>query len=111
MLERNEIALLITQKMERNRDGFPDPVTLSQKEIFVAELSAKRSEFYAALANGHKVTNVLSVDLDDYKSGIINDDGKKRFPNIVIYDDIKYSILRTYKTDSQTIELTLTEVE
>lgn len=111
MRERNEIATLITQKMERNSNGFSNPVILCENEIFAAELSAKRSEFYAALASGHKVTNVLSVDLDDYKSGIVYEDDKKRLPNIVLYDGVRYSILRTYKTDPQTIELTLTEVE
>lgn len=112
MKELNQVAVLITEKnSERNSNGFSEDVILLNKEVFVAENSVKRTEYYAALREGFKVNIILTVNIDDYNECIVKENGEKYLPQKVIYDETVYLILRTYKTDEQYMELTLMETE
>lgn len=65
-------------------------------EIFCNEKSIKQSEFYQAQATGLKPEITLELMLCDYN--------KEKY---VKYDEEEYTVLRTYKTSTERIELTL----
>lgn len=66
-------------------------------EIFCNEKSVKSNEFYQAQALGMKPEIVLEILVEEYN--------KEKY---VKYEDEEYKVLRTYKTSSEKIELTLT---
>ena len=65
-------------------------------EVYCNEKSIKASEFYQAQAVGMKPEVTIELMLVDYS--------KEKH---VKYDDEEYTVLRTYKTSSEKIELTL----
>lgn len=65
--------------------------------IFCNEKSVKSSEFYQAHSVGLKPEVVLEIKLADYN--------KEKF---IKYENEEYTVLRTYKTSTENIELTLT---
>lgn len=80
-------------------NDYGDPVkaiVYSPESIFCNEKSVKYSEFYQAQAVGMKPEIVLEVKIVDYNK-----------ENYVKYEDEEYTVLRTYKTSSENIELTL----
>lgn len=66
------------------------------EDIFCNEKSVRYSEFYQAQAVGMKPELVLEIKQVDYNK-----------ENYVKYDEEVYRVLRTYKTSSENIELTL----
>lgn len=66
-------------------------------EIFCNEKSVKSNEFYQAQALGMKPEIVLEIWVEEYN--------KEKY---VKYEDEEFKVLRTYKTSSEKIELTLT---
>lgn len=70
-----------------------DPVT---RDIFCDVKSVKRAEWAAAAQNGRKAQFCVSVWADEYAG-----------EPVAILDGVRYSIYRTYQTDSETIELYL----
>lgn len=66
-------------------------------EIFCNEKSVKSSEFYQAQAVGLRPEIVLEVWSEEYN--------KEKY---VKYENEEYEVLRTYRTSSEKIELTLT---
>lgn len=65
-------------------------------EIFCNEKSVKSSEFYQAQAVGLRAEIVLEVWAEEYN--------KEKY---VKYENEEYEVLRTYRTSSEKIELTL----
>lgn len=65
-------------------------------EVYCNEKSIRASEFYQAQAVGMKPELTIEIMLGDYN--------KEKY---VQYEDEEYSVLRTYKTSPETIELTL----
>lgn len=65
-------------------------------EIYCNEKSIKASEFYQAQAVGMKPEVTLEIMLADYN--------KEKY---VKYEEEEYTVLRTYKTSSERISLTL----
>ena len=66
------------------------------KEIFCCEKSIRASEFYQAQAVGMKPELTLEVMFSDYN--------KEKY---IQYEDEEYTVLRTYKTSTERIELTV----
>ena len=91
------IAYLVTQTYKEDAIKQRIPVEGEPKEIFVTEESISRNEFYSAGSNGLRAELVLITPA-------INYEGERE----IIYNDIRYSIYRTYKKkDSDEIELYL----
>ena len=67
-----------------------------ENEVYCNEKSIKSSEFYQAQASGMKPELTLEIMTADYS--------KEKY---VMYEDEEYTVLRTYKTSSERIELTL----
>lgn len=65
-------------------------------EVYCNEKSIRASEFYQAQALGMKPEVTLELMLSDYN--------KEKY---VQYDEEEYTVLRTYKTSPERIELTL----
>lgn len=66
------------------------------KEVFCNEKSVRYSEFYQAQAVGMKPEIILEIMAIDYE--------KEKY---VMYEEEKYTVLKTYKKSSEKIELTL----
>lgn len=64
--------------------------------VFCNEKSVKYNEFYQAQATGLKPEIVLQVKEFDYN--------QERY---IKYNDIEYTVIRTYRTQNECIELTL----
>lgn len=80
-----------------NDNGDPiKEIKYNDESIFCNEKSVKYSEFYQAQSIGMKPEIVLEVKIADYN--------KEKY---VMYDNQEYTVLRTYKTSSENIELTL----
>ena len=99
---KNDVIELISISQTQNANGFPieDPLYFP---CFAEIKNAKRSEFYAASEAGYEVRYVVVVNEDDYKA-CKDQNGR---PTKVRFDGDKYKILREYRTDKQTVELTL----
>lgn len=66
------------------------------EEIFCKEKSVKASQFYQAQALGLKPEIILEIMVADYN--------KEKY---IKFEDEEFRVLRTYKTSSEKIELTL----
>lgn len=96
----NNICVLGRVKEKSNSIGDLIEVIEYDNEIFCNEKSIKSSEFYQAQSVGMKPELTLEIMLADYN--------KEKY---VKYDDgfgeEEYKVLRTYKTSTEKIELTL----
>lgn len=104
---KNDIIYLLNVTTEQDADGFP--VESTKQFMCMADVqSAKRTEHYQASTVGLNVSQVASINYEDYEQAII--EGKK--PAKVMYEDCEYRITRTYRVKKHnSIELTLAEVE
>lgn len=68
--------------------------TSVDRQVFCAELSINSSEFYNAGQSGIKSEYLLVVDLEEYDN-----------ETSVLYQDIEYSIYRTYSRSDGLMEL------
>lgn len=94
----NEIIYLVSKVETEEVDKYGDVVReekLTQR--FAKFKSIGQSEFYQAQTAGHKPE--LKLELADY----LDYDEQEE----VIYKDVRYKVLRTYRTSSNSIELTL----
>lgn len=107
----NDILTLKTMTgITRDESGFRQESYL-ENDIFCEIKSAKRSEVYEAMRNGIKVSIIAKINVIDYQEATVVVDGKKHKPSRVVYDLTEYEIIRTYQTNDNYIELTLSEVE
>jgi SPP1 family predicted phage head-tail adaptor len=63
--------------------------------VWADKRSVKRQEFYSALAAGRSADIVFAVNADDYKN-----------QTVVVYGGLVYSVMRSYQTSPDEIELT-----
>lgn len=76
-----------------NENGFEEKSFITE-EVFCNEKSVTSDEFYKSCKEGEEVKVVLVVKQIDYS--------KQKY---VIYEDEQYKIKRTYKVNSEDIEL------
>lgn len=75
-------------------------VTETSTEVWCAEKSVTRSEFYAAYQVGLNVKAQFEVALDDWKyATVVDTSNLKHEPTEAVYDNVRYNILRSYKHD------------
>lgn len=97
-------AELVWITRTKDKDGFPVEMEHSA-EVYAAEKSIVRAEFYDAMRSGVEVKAVLEVRQEDYELSAHVTDGKKAYAGKVRYDGQTYDIKRTYKTGKSKIEL------
>lgn len=91
----SEIIILI--KKDYTSDETAEIVEVeSIREVFVKVLSIGQSEFYQAMANGLKPE--IKFELADYYE---YEDQKE-----LIYHNVKYQVLRTYRKGLRALEIT-----
>lgn len=110
MKVKNDVITLITKKTDEDKDGFPVDTILFSEEIMAEVKSVKYTEFYEAERAGVKVQIMAKIRIDEYEGAFISNNNKIFKPSIVIYDGIRYKIIRCYKR-RQNIEMTLQEIE
>lgn len=76
-----------------NENGVEEEV-LTKREIFCNEKSVGMNEFYQSSKEGREIKIIFEIKLLDYE--------KEQY---VIYDGSKYEVRRTYKVNSEDIEL------
>lgn len=108
-MQNENIELVIVRKIP-DKDGF-ESETMESMEVFAEIKSVKRSEFYQAARDGINVQLVAVVNTEDMEAATIKEEGKKRKPTLVKYDDTLYKIVREYRIAKTKVELTLQEVE
>ena len=94
----NEVIYLVTETLTDEVDEYGDK---KSKEVYVRRFakfkSVSQSEFYQAQTAGMKPEIKLEMaDFFDY-------DGQQE----VVYEGMRYKVLRTYRTTTNGIELTL----
>lgn len=109
MEQLNDVVTLITDKAITIKGNSTFEV-LKEKELFADINSVKGAEYYAAMNAGVKVSLVITLDVDDYNDLIVRENGKKYYPRLVLVDEDKYKIVRTYVKKKRYIELTVQEV-
>lgn len=94
----DNICFLGIEKEKETENDIGDSVIdiVYNKEIFCKEKSVKASQFYQAQALGLKPEIILEIMIADYN--------KEKY---VKFEDEEFKVLRTYKTSSEKIELTL----
>lgn len=107
---KNEVIILIVVKKKPDKDGF-EIETKESMEVMAEIKSVKRSEFYQAARDGINVQLAAVVNMEDIEAATTIEDGKKKKPTMVRYEDIDYKIVREYRTNKTDVELILQEVE
>lgn len=110
-MSKDDVVILMTVVENRDEKGFVNGEDIARTEVFADVKSAARSDYYEALRSGHKVKVAFVVDLDDFKTACITNDGKKKRVSIVEHEGITYRIIREYKLPDNNLELTCEEVE
>ena len=94
----NEIIYLVSKVETEKVDEYGDAVIEEKLARRFAKLnSIGQSEFYQAQTAGHKPE--MKLELADY----LDYDNQEE----VIFNNVRYKVLRTYRTVSNSIELTL----
>ena len=75
-------------------DNGVEEETITTREVFCNEKSVTTNEYYQSSQNGNEIKIIFEVKQIDY--------GKEQF---VLYENETYKIIRTYKTNSEDIEL------
>lgn len=75
-------------------DNGVEEETLTTKEVFCNEKSVTTNEYYKSSQNGNEIKLVFEIKQIDYER-----------EEYVIYEGETYKIIRTYKTNSEDIEL------
>lgn len=94
---KNDIAFLIAETMIKDKIGQQISVE-SEREVFCSVKSVGQKEFFEGGRNGLKPSLLIIVDFDDYQD-----------EKIVLYNEKKYSVYRTYTTERKDIELYIQE--
>lgn len=75
-------------------DNGVEEETITTREVFCNEKSVTTNEYYQSSQNGNEIKVIFEVKQIDYE--------KEQF---VLYENETYKIIRTYKTNSEDIEL------
>lgn len=97
----DQITLIATtEPAERlNKNGFPNELVETALTVFCNKKNVGYAEFFSSQQAGHTVSFKADVHKVDYE-------GQK----IAEYEGKRYSILKTYELDDDTIELTLSDL-
>lgn len=94
----NDELTLINQIYELDDIGNQISVE-TRTTVLCKKQSAGRNEFYNAAAAGHRPEHVFVIHGYEYNG-----------ETIVEFDGVKYTVIRTYQTDFEEIELTVERV-
>lgn len=93
----NEVITLLGKEIYENVPGQGRKKTQQKKEIFAEVLSIGQQEFYQAQATGLKPELKFEIaDYLDYKN-----------EKELIYNNVKYQVLRTYRKNKTQLEITV----
>ena len=97
----DELTLIATiEPAERvNANGFPNKPEEVEATVFCNKKSVGYAEFFSSQQAGHKVSFKCDVHAVDYSGQLLAEYAGKR-----------YSVLKTYAVDDDTIELTLSDL-
>lgn len=87
LLELGKLNIIV------NENGVEEEI-LTTREVFCNEKSVGMNEFYKSSMEGREIKIIFEVKLIDYE--------KEQY---VIYEGNKYEVIRTYKVNSEDIEL------
>jgi len=113
----NETVKLITVlNTSEDENGYTVEGDTREVTVYAYVKSVKYTEYYAALAANMHVQNIFVMDPHDYEMSYIETHGttgrnRTLKASKLEYDGRLYRIVRTYKTQDNTIELTCAEVE
>lgn len=94
----NEVLYLISYVDNGEKDKYGDPVlSLIKERRFAKFKSISQSEFYQAQTVGIKPE--IKLELADYLDYSDQEE--------VLYNDVLYKVLRTYRTSTNSLEMTL----
>lgn len=93
----NEVITLLGKENYENVPGQGRKKTQQKKEIFAEVLSIGQQEFYQAQATGLKPE--LKFEIADY----LDYENEKE----LIYENVKYQVLRTYRKNKTQLEITV----
>lgn len=108
-----QITLVTTTGTTYDASGFPTENTEQKQTIFARVKSVRATEFYEALRSNHTLAYIFCVDPDDFNLGNYTPSGSTTVykPCAVEYNNVRYKIVRTYRTDIGEMELSCEEVE
>lgn len=89
----NDVCELAELKVITNKNGFEEK-SFIKKEVFCNEKSVTSDEFYKSCQEGEEIKVVLVIKQVDFD--------KEKY---VLYEGEQYKIKRTYKVNSEDIEL------
>lgn len=107
---KNEPVKLITITPRRDADGFEADSDRKETEVMAEIRSVKYTEYYQAVHAGVEVQAVAGINRADYAEAVVEAEGKKIQPELVVFDGTEYRIIRRYEKKRK-LELTLQEVE
>lgn len=93
----NEVITLLGKENYENVPGQGRKKTQQKKEIFAEVLSIGQQEFYQSQATGLKPE--LKFEIADY----LDYENEKE----LIYNNVKYQVLRTYRKNKTQLEITV----
>ncbi|MCR4657323.1 MAG: hypothetical protein K5770_14035 [Lachnospiraceae bacterium] len=108
---KNELITLIVETNRSNDRGFTETVEKRFEGVFAKISDVKFTEFYAAASANIRVSLIATVNTEDMANSYVEQDSKKVYPSMVEYEGIKYEIIRRYRRDEVTTDLSLKEVE
>lgn len=93
----NEIIYLADEVITEEKDAFGDPVTkFVTSQLFAKQKSISQTEFYQAQTSDFKPE--IKFKIPDY----LDYSGQK----YLIHENVRYKILRTYRTEENELEIT-----
>lgn len=98
---RNELVKLVISTAEDSE------ISIEEIEVFAEKKSVARTEFYASYQKGLNPKYIFKLDSLDYDmTRRVDDYGVESFAQELIYNNAKFTIIRTYDNGSE-IELTV----
>lgn len=92
---KNDIILLRKVTQAKDSDGYDSAKSAESRTVFAERKSVTRTEFYEAMRAGITAAAVFCINADEY-------DGETEVQS----NDKVYTVVRTYKTSENDIELT-----
>ena len=82
-------------------------VTSTETTVFCGRKSVGYREFYAAIQAGINPTYVFEMDVEEYEQACSTLNEVRHIPTEVLYQGVRYNIIRTYEPTDGTIEVTV----
>lgn len=100
-----EDAILIVVNNTQDEQGFPIEETL-EYPVYVRERSVKYSEYYEALRSGYTPKIILEMRIEDWEQTRHLAGEEVAYATKVKYDEGTYTVLRYYRTNRATMQVT-----